>query len=295
MITTSTTMPKILVTGANGQLAEAIRHVAPSYGGDYTFASIADLDICNTEAIERYLADNQIDVIINTAAYTDVEGAEDNEALAMAVNGDAVRELARISQRRGIKLIHISTDYVFGGDATRRTPYNESDEVAPISAYGRTKAAGEMAVVRYGGVVIRTAWLYSPWGKNFMLTISRIASEHEEISVVDDQRGTPTSAVGLAQNIATLIASGAINQMEGIYNYTDGGDSTWYDFAREIVARRGHNCHVKACTTAERNMQAKRPAYSVLDTRRIRSIEGVIIEPWQERLTEVITLLNREI
>lgn len=285
-------MPKVLVTGANGQLAEAIRHTAGKEC-DYTFASIADLDICDTKAIERYLANNKADIIINTAAYTDVEGAEDNEAMAMAVNGDAVREFARIAESRGIKLIHISTDYVFGGDTRRQTPYTEDDEVAPISAYGRTKAVGEAAVVEHGGIVLRTAWLYSPWGKNFMLTISRLATECKEISVVDDQRGTPTSAVGLAQNIISLIASGAISDMEGIYNYTDGGDCTWCDFAREIVTRRGYNCHVKACTTAERNMRANRPAYSVLDTRRIAAIEGVSIEPWQERLKEVISLTDR--
>lgn len=285
-------MPKVLVTGANGQLAEAIRHTAGKEC-DYTFASIADLDICDTKAIERYLANNKADIIINTAAYTDVEGAEDNEAMAMAVNGDAVRELARIAESRGIKLIHISTDYVFGGDTRHQMPYTEDDEVAPISAYGRTKAVGEAAVVEHGGIVLRTAWLYSPWGKNFMLTISHLATDHKEISVVDDQRGTPTSAVGLAQNIVSIIASGAISDMEGIYNYTDGGDCTWCDFAREIVTRRGYNCHVKACTTAERNMRANRPAYSVLDTRRIAAIEGVSIEPWQERLKEVISLTDR--
>lgn len=285
-------MPKVLVTGANGQLAEAIRHTAGKEC-DYTFASIADLDICDTKAIERYLANNKVDIIINTAAYTDVEGAEDNEAMAMAVNGDAVREFARIAESRGIKLIHISTDYVFGGDTMHQMPYTEDDEVAPISAYGRTKAVGEAAVVEHGGIVLRTAWLYSPWGKNFMLTISCLATDHKEISVVDDQRGTPTSAVGLAQNIVSLIASGAISDMEGIYNYTDGGDCTWCDFAREIVTRRGYNCNVKACTTAERNMRANRPAYSVLDTRRIAAIEGVSIEPWQERLKEVISLTDR--
>lgn len=294
MTITPTTMPKVLVTGAKGQLAEAIRHAAGEVDS-YTFASIADLDISDTESIERYLANNQADIIINTAAYTDVEGAEDNEAVAMAVNGDAVRELAHIAKSRGIKLIHISTDYVFGGDTERRVPYSESDKVAPISVYGRTKAVGEAAVVEHGGIVLRTAWLYSPWGKNFMLTIYRLATEHEEISVVDDQRGTPTSAVGLAQNIVALIASGTINKMEGIYNYTDGGDCTWYDFAREIVARRGYTCHVKTCTTAERNMRAKRPAYSVLDTKRIAAIGCVSIEPWQERLKEVISLIDRQL
>ena len=287
-------MPKVLVTGANGQLAEAIRHTAGKEC-DYTFASIADLDICDTKAIERYLANNKVDIIINTAAYTDVEGAEDNEAMAMAVNGDAVRELARIAESRGIKLIHISTDYVFGGDTRHQMPYTEDDEVAPISAYGRTKAVGEAAVVEHGGIVLRTAWLYSPWGKNFMLTISRLATECKEISVVDDQRGTPTSAVGLAQNIVALIASGAISDMEGIYNYTDGGDCTWCDFAREIVALRGYNCHVEACTTAERNTRAERPVYSVLDTKRIAAIGCISIEPWQERLKEVISLTDRQL
>lgn len=284
-------MPKVLITGAGGQLAEAIRHTKRS--GEYIFASISELDICQSDAVERYITDNEINIVVNCAAYTDVEGAEDNPTGAMSINGDAVSAVAHICQHHGTKLIHISTDYVFGGDRARRTPYTEADEVAPINAYGRSKAAGEAAVVKHGGIVLRTAWLYAPWGKNFMLTISRLATEHDEISVVDDQRGTPTSAIGLAKNIVSIIENGAIERMSGIYNYTDGGECTWCDFAREIVARRGYTCRVEACSTAERDMRAKRPTYSVLDTQRISTIEGIVIRPWQERLNEAITLLEK--
>lgn len=286
-------MHRILVTGGNGQLGEAIRRASSDSAHAYIIASCADLDITDGEAVERYIAHHNIDIVVNCAAYTDVEGAEENEAEAARINNYAVEKIAKICNRLAIKLIHISTDYVFGGDSARRTPYTEADSVAPINAYGRTKAAGEMAVTQCGGVVIRTAWLYAPWGKNFMLTISRIASEREEISVVDDQRGTPTSAIGLAQNIVRIIESETIASMSGIYHYTDGGDCTWRDFAREIVAQRGYKCQVKACSSAERNMRAKRPAYSVLDTKRIGAIECVSIESWQERLKEVISLIDR--
>ncbi len=286
-------MHRVLVTGGNGQLGEAIRRAAEGSANSYSFATIEELDICNSADVERYITVNNIDVVINCAAYTDVEGAEDNTEAAYAINSSAVAELAIACKRHNIKLIHISTDYVFGGEALRSTPYTEEEPMAPLSVYGASKAKGEAAVTKHGGIVIRTSWLYAPWGKNFVLTMLRLGSERDAISVVDDQRGTPTSALGLARALVALVDSGAIDDMCGIYHYTDGGQCTWYDFACEIMMQAGLECRVERCTTAERNMRAARPTYSVLGTARIEAIKGIEIAPWQERLREVISLLNK--
>jgi dTDP-4-dehydrorhamnose reductase len=251
------------------------------------------LNICNRADVERYITENKIDTIINCAAYTDVEGAEDNEAAAYAINSTAVAGLAETCKRLSVKLLHISTDYVFGGDTMRRTPYTEDDTIAPLSVYGKSKAEGEVAVIEHNGIVIRTSWLYAPWGKNFVLTMLRLGREREAVSVVDDQRGTPTSALGLARAIVLMVDTDAIDTMRGIYHYTDGGECTWHDFACEIMQQAGLACRVEPCATKERNMRAERPAYSVLDTARIAAIKGIDIAPWQERLKEVISLINR--
>lgn len=293
MTITATTMHRVLVTGGNGQLGEAIRRAAEGSANSYSFATIEELDICNSAAVERYITVNNFDVVINCAAYTDVEGAEDNTEAAYAINSSAVAELAMACKRQNIKLIHISTDYVFGGEALRSTPYTEEEPTAPLSVYGASKAKGEAAVTKHGGIVIRTSWLYAPWGKNFVLTMLRLGSERDAISVVDDQRGTPTSALGLARALVALVDSGAIDSMCGIYHYTDGGECTWYDFACEIMMQAGLECRVERCTTSERNMRAARPTYSVLSTARIEAIKGIEIAPWQERLHEVISLLNK--
>ena len=286
-------MHRILVTGGNGQLGEAIRRAAEGSAHCYTFATIDELDICNRADVERYITDNKIDVVINCAAYTDVEGAEDNQDMAYAINSTAVASLAAACKRLNVRLVHISTDYVFGGDAMRRTPYLEGDQTAPINIYGASKAEGEVAVIEHDGIVVRTSWLYAPWGKNFVLTMLRLGKERDEISVVNDQRGTPTSALGLARAIVTMVESGAVESMRGIYHYSDGGECTWHDFACEIMREAGLVCRVEPCTTAERNMRAARPAYSVLNTARIKTIEGIVIAPWQERLREVISLINK--
>ena len=286
-------MHRVLVTGGNGQLGEAIRRAAKGSANSYSFATIEELDICNSADVERYITVNNFDVVINCAAYTDVEGAEDNTEAAYTINSSAVAELAMACKRQNIKLIHISTDYVFGGEALRSTPYTEEEPTAPLSVYGASKAKGEATVTKHGGIVIRTSWLYAPWGKNFVLTMLRLGSERDAISVVDDQRGTPTSALGLARALVALVDSGAIDGMCGIYHYTDGGQCTWYDFACEIMMQAGLECRVERCTTAERNMRAARPTYSVLGTARIEAIKGIEIAPWQERLREVISLLNK--
>ena len=260
----------------------------------YSIATRAELDITDGGALERYVTELSIDTIVNCAAYTNVEGAEDNAENAYAINSDAVATIANVCNKHGIKLIHISTDYVFGGDSGRDTPYREDDTPSPINVYGASKASGEREALRAAGsIVIRTSWLYAPWGKNFMLTILRLSEGNEELRVVNDQHGTPTSALALAETIVNIIDNGSMDSMSGIYHYTDGGATTWYDFAREIVASVGiEGCHVVACSTSERKTKARRPAYSVLDTRRIAHIEGVRILPWRERLSEVMNLIK---
>lgn len=286
-------MRRILVTGGCGQLAQAI-HVKATSTDYYDIVSHAELDITDSEALERYAVEHDIDTIVNCAAYTNVEGAEEHPEAAYAINHEAVEAMVEVCRRHTIKLIHISTDYVFGGDSERNTPYTEADITAPINIYGESKARGEREVLSLPtAVVIRTSWLYAPWGKNFVLTIRRIATEQKEISVVSDQRGTPTSALGLAEAIVTMITSGAIETMSGIYHYSDHGEASWYDFAREIIRQSGIDCSVVPTTSAERKMRAQRPAYSVLSNSRIAEIEGVSILPWQERLCEVIDLMNK--
>ncbi len=286
-------MRRILITGGSGQLAQAITYAAKGSANSYICTTHDEVDICHSESIIEAIERHQIDTIINCAAYTNVDGAEDDVARATQINGSAVATLAQLCRDRHITLIHISTDYVFGGDSRRTTPYAESDAIAPINAYGRSKAMGERAVVACGGIVIRTSWLYAPWGKNFVRTILRLANEREELSVVDDQRGTPTSALGLARMLVAIVDNNSTELMEGIYHYSDKGETTWCDFAREIVTQAGvTSCTITACSTAERNMRAERPAYSVLNTERIATIRGVEIAPWQERLQEVITIIK---
>lgn len=294
MTTTSTTMRKIVITGGCGQLGRAIMEVAQGSKNSYIALSSDEADICDAEAMERLISAHNAEVIINCAAYTNVERAESDAESAERVNNHGVATLAEVCNRHSVKLIHISTDYVFGGDEERTTPYTTDDRPAPINNYGRSKAHGEIAALRAeGGVVIRTSWLYAPWGKNFCRTILRIADEQEQISVVDDQRGTPTSALSLARAIVGLIDSNTIEHLAGIYHYTDGGEATWYDFAKEIVRLAGARCSVNPCTSQERATIAARPRYSVLDKSRIIAA-GATIRPWQETLKECITQIMIE-
>ena len=289
-------MRRILVTGGCGQLGRAVAERAKESSNCYIIATRTNLDITDLAAVKDYVLSNEVDTIINCAAYTDVEGAEEHIDSAYAINRDAVATLREASFRHNIKLIHISTDYVFGGDSERNRPYTEKDDTTPINIYGKSKAAGEDEVLQLSdGVVIRTSWLYSPWGKKFMLTIRRLAQERDEISVVNDQRGTPTSAIGLADMLVSIIDNGAIDSMAGIYHYTDGSECTWYDFAREIVSLSGYQCHITPCSSEERKTKARRPAYSVLDKSRIANVEGVKIVAWQERLRDIIEIIKRSL
>lgn len=286
-------MLNILITGGLGQLGRALVEASRNTPNHYIALSSSDLDITNKACIEEQIVRHRADVVINCAAYTDVERAEDEPAEAMRINRDGVAALSEVCQRHNVKLIHISTDYVFGGDTSRSTPYTTTDCTAPINSYGRSKAEGEMAALSANGIVIRTSWLYAPWGKNFCRTILRIAQQNTEISVVDDQRGTPTSALSLARAITHLVDSGTYASLSGILHFTDGGEGTWWEFAREIVRLANIDCEVRPCTSAERKTKAQRPRYSVLDKSATLKIEGITITPWQEALKECIEQINK--
>lgn len=281
-------MLKVVVTGGGGQLATAIERLGKASENEYLITTLEQMDICSVESLSEGL--KGADIVVNCAAYTNVEAAEDNAEEAMSVNRDGVRNIATICSKRGIKLIHISTDFVFGGDAERRTPYLESDTPAPINVYGRTKAEGECEAMKAPkAIILRTSWLYAPWGKNFLNTILARAKEGAELRVVNDQRGTPTSALGLAEAIVAIIESGAWRTMTGIYHYSDLGECTWYDFAREILHKAKIDANITPCKSSDWPSKAQRPHYSVLDKSRIATTNVVTLKTWQERLEEVIT------
>lgn len=281
-------MLKVIVTGGTGQLATAIAKLCTQSKNSYIITSIEELDICSMKSVSRGVQD--ADIVINCAAYTNVEAAEENIEEATRINRDGVANIAKVARERGIKLIHISTDFVFGGDNERTTPYHEQEAPSPINVYGKTKAEGEAeALTAPGAIVLRTSWLYAPWGHNFVNTIIGRARQGAELRVVDDQRGTPTSAISLAQAIIEIIESGAWQTMEGIYHYSDLGESSWYDFAKEILRIAEVETRITPCKSSEWQSKAKRPHYSVLDKSRIAKLGIVALKPWQERLREVIT------
>lgn len=279
---------KILVTGAKGQLGRELQSIV---GSGWCFTDIDELDICSKEAVEAYVTSNHIDTIVNCAAYTNVDRAEDEPQEAERINSDAVALLAEVARRHNIRLIHISTDYVFGG-THYNTPISEDAEPQPLGAYGTTKLMGERAVVGSGcrHVIIRTAWLYSPYGKNFVSTILRLATERDTIRVVSDQIGSPTYAHDLALVIRD-ISEGRI-AAEGLYHYTNEGVVSWYEFARAIVNIAGLECKVEACTTAEYGAKAPRPAYSVLSKAKISSVLEDEIPQWRVSLERCIKLIT---
>lgn len=254
----------------------------------YIFTDVEELDITSAAAIEAFFEREGIDVVVNCAAYTAVENAEDNEALADEINHKAVALLAEACKRHDATLIHISTDYIFSGDAS--TPYNEECAPAPINAYGRTKLSGERAVVESGcrHIILRTAWLYSEFGRNFFKTMQSLTATREEVRVVADQIGTPTYAGDLAAAITYIINSEQLDRC-GIYHYSNEGVCSWYDFACEIARLSGHtDCKVTPCTTEEYPTKAQRPRYSVLDKSKFVSTFGITIPEWHEALKHCI-------
>jgi len=288
----------ILVTGANGQLGNELRELATGSEDRFVFTDVNDvpgvettfLDITNADAVRIVVESERPDVIINCAAFTNVDGAEDNESLARLLNRDAVANLAEAARMSKATLIHISTDYVFDGLGC--VPVRESDVPSPRSVYGRTKLEGENAARESGCryVIIRTAWLYSPFGKNFVKTIKRHVEAGGPLKVVYDQVGTPTYAADLAAFIMHIIRTGQLSRT-GIYHFTDEGAISWYDFACAIRDLCGKDCIVNPCLTAEFPAKAERPHYSVLDKSKAKETFGFEIPYWRDSLAKCMERL----
>ena len=277
----------ILITGCNGQLGNEIQLLEKDYPQHVWFnTDVQELDISNQLAVEQFVAENKIDGIVNCAAYTAVDKAEDNKELCTTLNMVAPAYLAAAVEKRGGWMIQISTDYVF--DGTKHTPYVESDTPSPDSVYGSTKLAGELGVSKFckKTVIIRTAWLYSTFGNNFVKTMIRLGKEKPELGVIFDQIGTPTYARDLAVVIMTIINMGII---PGVYHFTNEGVISWYDFTKAIHRIAGiTTCHVRPLHTAEYPTPAHRPHYSVLDKTKIKKTYGIEIPYWEESLKDCI-------
>ena len=277
----------ILVTGSNGQLGNEMRVLSASHPNHrYFFTDVVELDITCREAVLDFVRANAIDLIVNCAAYTNVDRAEEDEPTALRINADAVANLAAT----GVRVIHISTDYVFSGDEHR--PCREDDPVAPRTAYGRTKLAGEQQLLALcsEAVILRTAWLYSTYGNNFVKTMIRLGQEKPELGVVFDQIGTPTYAADLAAAIFTVIE--APEWHPGIYHFTNEGVCSWYDFTLAIHDLAGiSSCHVRPILSSEYQYKTPRPHYSVLDKSKFKQTFGVSIPYWLEGLKRCIAKL----
>lgn len=283
---------KILVTGANGQLGRELRNVLEEWkSGITTYADIEELDITDRKATEAFLRAGEFTYIINCAAYTAVDRAEEEKLQCAAVNIDGITNLARLADELGTKIIHISTDYVFDGRTYR--PYTESDKVNPVSQYGTTKRKGETSLLGLApdSIIIRTGWLYSPYGRNFVKTIMKLCASEQSLRVVCDQVGTPTYALDLAKAIVTIIS--ARQWTPGIINFSNEGVCSWYDFAiaiQRIASLPG--CKIRPCHTSDYPTPAQRPFYSVLDKSRFRATYSTPIPHWEESLTHCINRLK---
>lgn len=286
-------MKNILITGANGQLGNEMRLLA-EVNKEYTyfFTDVAELDICDEQAVMNFVTDHQIDIIVNCAAYTAVDKAEDNQELCDKLNHVAPGYLAKAIQTRGGYLVQVSTDYVF--DGTAHVPYTEEQPTCPDSVYGTTKLAGEQEAMKYcaNTMIIRTAWLYSTFGNNFVKTMIRLGKEKEALGVIFDQIGTPTYARDLAVAIFAAINKGIV---PGIYHYSNEGVCSWYDFTQMIHHLAGiGTCKLRPLHTEEYPTKANRPHYSVLDKTKIKDTYGIEIPYWVDSLKECIDkLLSR--
>lgn len=280
----------ILVTGANGQLGTWVRRLSAGSGDRFVFTDVAELDICSREAVLEVVGKESIDVIINCAAFTDVEGAEDKPELAEHLNAGAVANLAEAIAARNGLLVHISTDYVFGGESFN-TPCKEDMPANPTGVYGLTKLHGEQAVLASGCryLIFRTAWLYSEYGRNFVKTMLALTAEKPSLKVVFDQVGTPTYARDLAAAILDILSERKFEGHSGIYHFSNEGVCSWYDFAKLIAALAGRDsCDIVPCASSEFPSKVVRPSYSVLDKSLYKQTFGRRVPYWTDSLQECI-------
>lgn len=281
---------RILVTGGNGQLGTCLQIAAENSPNEYIFTDADDIDITDKEAVDLGVGCNNFDIIVNCAAYTNVDKAEEQQDIAEMINATAAGYLAEAARKNGCTLIHISTDYVFGGN-TGNTPRNETEPVNPTGAYGVTKLHGEQAIERSGckAIIIRTTWLYSEFGKNFVKTMLNLTATKPELKVVIDQTGTPTYARDLAEAIVNIIDNGKYSGNEGVYHFSDEGVCSWYDFTQEIAELSGHTkCKILPCRSSEFPSPVVRPSYSVLDKSKFKERFGIKIPYWKKSLKTCI-------
>ncbi len=283
----------ILVTGANGQLGNEMRLVTQRSQDNYIFTDVDDLDITNAEAVDKYVQEQHINVIVNCAAYTNVDKAEDDQALAELLNAKAVATLAIAIKKNEGTLIHISTDYVFGGNKNN-TPCKEDEPANPTGIYGLTKLHGEQMIAAVGchHIIIRTAWLYSEFGKNFVKTMIGLTATKSELKVVFDQVGTPTYAYDLATAIAHIIENRSYEGNDGIYHFSNEGVCSWYDFTKMIAEYAGNvACDIQPCYSDEFPSKVVRPSFSVLDKSKIKHTFGIKIPYWTDSLKKCMERL----
>ena len=287
-------MKQILVTGGNGQLGSELKALSSRYPFNFTFIDVAELDLLNGQATKAYFQNNRFDFIIHCAAYTAVDKAEEEKDICKKVNADAVAAIATIAKEHRSRLIHISTDYVFSGDFNQ--PIDENTQPGPLSVYGKTKLEGEEHVqsILNDAYIIRTSWVYSTFGKNFVKTIASLAKQRPELTVVSDQYGTPTFARDLAIAIMHIVTSVADQKVDqpGIYNFTNEGSISWYDFAVAINDHYGFNCKIRPIKTFEYKTAAVRPKFSVLDKTKIKKTFGIDIPYWSHSLKECLNKLE---
>lgn len=290
------TKKRVLVTGADGQLGQSIKQAAAGFPEiEFFYTDKDSLNICKSEEVEQFIIGNQINFILNCAAYTAVDKAETEIELAYKLNRDAVGNLALLAQKHSAALIHISTDYVFDSD-TQNTPISEDGKLKPASVYGKSKLEGEQQAARIRNhIIVRTSWLYSQFGHNFLKTMLRLGKEREKLTVVFDQTGTPTFAMNLAEALLKIIKSEKPElKHPGIYHYSNEGVCSWFDFAKEIMQAENINCSVEAVESSAYPTPAKRPAYSVLNKSKIKTVYQIQIPHWRQAMLRCLSLLKSE-
>jgi dTDP-4-dehydrorhamnose reductase len=284
-------MTTILITGSNGQLGNEMQQAAVRFPDfNYIYTDVAELDICDKGALDAFVKANNVNVIVNCAAYTAVDKAEDDVELCYKINRDAVRNIAEVATENKVKVVHVSTDYVF--DGTNYLPYTEDMPVCPASVYGKSKLEGEQALLENckESVILRTAWLYSSFGNNFVKTMMKLGTERDSLGVIFDQVGTPTYAADLADAIMQLLSSETF--VPGIYHFSDEGVCSWYDFTKTIHRMANITCDVKPIETKDYPARTPRPHFSVLNKGKIKSTYGISIPHWEVSLEKCIQLLQ---
>ncbi len=285
-------MTTILITGSKGQLGNEMQQAAKRYPQfNYIYTDVDELDICDKTSLDSFVKANSVNFIVNCAAYTAVDKAEDDVELCYKINSDAVRNIGEVVTSNSIKVVHVSTDYVF--DGTNHIPYRENQEVSPATVYGKSKLAGEQALIESckESVIIRTAWLYSSFGNNFVKTMMKLGTERDSLNVIFDQIGSPTYAADLAEAILKVISSEKF--VPGIYHFSDEGVCSWYDFTKTIHKIAGISCNVQPIESKDFPVRTPRPHYSVLNKAKIKSTYGIKIPHWEESLEKCINILRK--